>query len=203
MTQQPTREGVDVAFVADPLFPDAPCFVHHPDAGGQCERTATMRVYGLHFCDAHGKDARLGAISQAIHEAFNFFSRFRNPEAEGMSPLIDTELGEAAARLRCNGPTGTEETAALLRAYPNTAEHVRDHVTTWERDEEQGEEPYRGTVYDSLQDTLYSVHKVMRIAFEDGETWLVELLEYERESVAAQAAYALRERVENRPGSAS
>jgi len=148
MTQQAAREGIDVAFVAEPLFPDAPCFVHHPDAGGQCERTATMRVYGLHFCEEHGEDAKLGAISQAVHEAFTFFSRFRNPEAEGVSPLIDTELGEAAARLRRNGPSGDEEAHALLSAYPDTPEHVRESVTTWERDEERGAEPYRGAVYD-------------------------------------------------------
>ncbi len=35
---------------------------------------------------------------------------------------------------------------------------------------------------------------------EDAECWLVELLELERESVAAQAAYALRERREDRDG---
>ena len=30
----------------------------------------------------------------------------------------------------------------------------------------------------------------MRLAFEDREDWLVEVLEYERESVSAQAAFA-------------
>ena len=34
----------------------------------------------------------------------------------------------------------------------------------------------------------------MRIAHEDGETWLVEVLEQERESVAAQAAAAVGDR---------
>jgi hypothetical protein len=31
----------------------------------------------------------------------------------------------------------------------------------------------------------------MRLAFEEGANWLVEVLEREREGVAAQAAYAL------------
>ena len=35
------------------------------------------------------------------------------------------------------------------------------------------------------------LHRHMRLAFEEGADWLVEMLEEERESVAAQAAYAL------------
>jgi hypothetical protein len=53
-----------------------PCFVHHEDAGGRCERAATMRVYGLAFCEAHGEDVKLGAESQEAHEAWTFFERF-------------------------------------------------------------------------------------------------------------------------------
>ena len=45
----------------------------------------------------------------------------------------------------------------------------------------------------SFLGSLETLDKVMRVAHEDGETWLVELLERERESVAAQAAYALRD----------
>ena len=35
------------------------------------------------------------------------------------------------------------------------------------------------------------IHKLMRLAFEEGESYLVDLLERERESTAAQLAYAL------------
>ncbi len=35
---------------------------------------------------------------------------------------------------------------------------------------------------------------LMRIAFEEEEVWLVEMLEIERESVAVQAAVALQDR---------
>ena len=154
-----------------------PCFVHHEDAGGRCERAATMRVYGLHFCEVHGQDAKLGAISQAAHEACNFFERFRNPRVEGMGSMIDREIDAAVERLMEARPSGTEEAAAMMRAFPDAPEHVRSRVVAWERDEEQGDAPYRGTVYDSLQDSLYTVHKVMRTAFEDGEAWLVEMLE--------------------------
>ncbi len=35
------------------------------------------------------------------------------------------------------------------------------------------------------------LHRFMRLAYEEGEAWLVEPLEKEREQIAAQAAYAL------------
>ncbi len=173
-----------------------PCFVHHEDAGGRCERTATMRVYGLAFCEEHGKDVKLGAISEAAHEAYNFFQRFKNPHVEGMGPLVDQEIDAAVDRLMKGRPSGTEEAAAMMRAFPDAPEHVRSRVVAWELDEE----PDKAPVYDSLQDSLYTVHKVMQVAYADGETWLVEMLELERESVAAQAAYALRERRGERDG---
>src|SRR5215208_7190200 len=48
-------------------------------------------------------------------------------------------------------------------------------------------------VFNSLVRLLDTVRKTMRIAYEAGDTWLVEILEQERESVAAQAAVALEE----------
>ncbi len=43
----------------------------------------------------------------------------------------------------------------------------------------------------SCAGALHTLHKLIRIAHEDGHTWLVEMLEYEREGQAAQAAVAL------------
>jgi hypothetical protein len=85
-------------------------------------------------------------------------------------------------------PSGKEETRALLRAYPTPTQQVAEYVAS---DNDDVEKP---TFYDSCQDSLYTLHKVMRIAFQDGETWLVEMLELERESVSARAAQALRDR---------
>ena len=50
-----------------------------------------------------------------------------------------------------------------------------------------------------LLDTLMTMHKLLRLAFKDGECWMVEVLELERQSVAAQCAYALRDRSGTRP----
>ncbi len=43
----------------------------------------------------------------------------------------------------------------------------------------------------ALLESLHTLHKLLRIAREEGQTWLVEILERERESEAAQAAVAL------------
>ncbi len=131
---------------------ELPCFVRHPDAGGQCWRPAVMQVYGLGFCEVHGPEAKLGAMSEAAHDA------------------------------------GADYDQALVTAYSeNASEQVREQVREWQQAEEPGYLP----AFDSLMRSLDTLYKVMRIAYEADETWLVEILEQERESVAAQAAVAL------------
>jgi hypothetical protein len=34
---------------------------HHPNAGGRCPNTATMRVYGVPLCRVHGEESAAGA----------------------------------------------------------------------------------------------------------------------------------------------
>ncbi len=46
-------------------------------------------------------------------------------------------------------------------------------------------------VLDLLMEYLETTHKLMRIAYEDHSCFLVEVLEYEREGLVAQAAAAL------------
>jgi hypothetical protein len=47
-----------------------PCVVHHEDAGGRCQRAATVRMYNvLNFCPEHGEEARVGALLEAYHDA--------------------------------------------------------------------------------------------------------------------------------------
>ncbi len=166
-----------------------PCFVHHEDAGGPCQRPATMRVYGLHFCEVHGEDARLGAASQEAHLAWVFFERFRNETVQGLGDAIDREIRATQERILKNGPSGDEQTRAMLRAFPDATELVRQYVR-----QDSAEEPGLPTFYDDLMDSIYMLHECMRIACDAGATWLVEQLEMERESLSAQAAEALRER---------
>jgi hypothetical protein len=55
-------------------------------------------------------------------------------------------------------------------------------------------------VYDLLLNTLATLHKCMRIAFENEEICIVEALEEEREAIVAQAAVALENLERRRPG---
>ena len=186
-----------------------PCFVRHEDAGRRCERTATMRVYGLAFCGKHGEEVRAGALLEAYEDAGHFFDRFRNPHTPDVSEVIERELLAAVGRMRSEGPSDLDYQNALRRAYPDGPEKMRGMVEEWEAADEPG---YQAAV-DSLLDMLATTHKLMRLAFEDRQAWLVELLEGERQSVAAKCAYALRdsprqveaalERTRERPGGAA
>lgn len=196
-----TNHETDPRFVHDldptkGLERGLPCFVYHEDAGGHCKRTATMRAYGLAFCEEHGEEIRAGALLEAYEDASHFFDRFRNPHTPDFNEVIERELVAAVDRMRGEGPSDDDYQNALRRAYPNVPEKVRAGVLRWEEDTDRARE---ASPMDHLLDTLATMHKLLRLAFEDGESWLVEVLEYERESVAAQAAYALRERAEARP----
>ncbi len=149
-----------------------------------------MRVYGLNFCAQHGEEAKLGALLEAYHDAGYFFDRFRNPHTPDFNEVIERELSAAVDRMHEEGPSDCDYQDALRRAYPDVPEKVRTGVETWEEDTDEGHE--MGPA-DCLLDTLMTMHKLLRLAYEDQEGWLVEILELERESVAAQAAFALRD----------
>jgi hypothetical protein len=169
-----------------------PCVVRHPDAGGRCEREATIRTHGvLNFCPEHGAEARIGALLELYQDAGYFFDRFRNPYVPDMNPLVERELGAAIRRMNGEGPGDEEYYRALSRAYPNPPEKVREIIRQWERDEwnSAGVSPL-----DLLLDSLGTLRKMMRLAHEDGEDWLTEILEYQRQECAARAACALGDR---------
>jgi hypothetical protein len=167
-----------------------PCFVHHPDAGGRCERTATVQVYGiLHYCDVHGEEARIGALMEAHHEADCFFDRFRDKRPQ--NPVLGREIRAVLDRVRDEGPSDSDYSRALARAYPNPPERVRKMLDLWVLDEkaDHGLHPL-----DQLLDALGTVHKLMRISWADGEDWLTEQLDMHRQELAARAACASEDR---------
>jgi len=164
-----------------------PCVVRHEDAGGQCERPAVEKVYDLAFCEVHGPEARLGALGAASEEAANFFERFRNPHVPRPGSAIQRGLKVALDYLNAERPAVGDYERALLRAYQDVPEAARSRVLAWQAEEEQSN-PDPRSLDDTLLEMLDTVHACMRIAFEEGETWLVEQLEEERESLAAQAA---------------
>ncbi len=160
------------------------CFVRHEDAGGQCRRPAVMEVHGLGFCETHGEEARLGEARQEQHEVDTFLERFRD---RGTGSPVEKALRTALLHRGDKVAPDGEHMDALVRAYPNPPEELVELVRQWQLDDGPG----HASASDSLLETLDTMHRLLRIAHQDGETWLVELLEEERESVAAQAAVAL------------
>ncbi len=164
------------------------CCVRHPDAGGRCQRTATIKMYEiLNYCEEHGAEARIGALLELYQDAGYFFDRFRNPHVPDLNPLVERELAAAIVRMNDEGPSDADHYRALSRAYPNPPEGVREMIAQWERDCRANRGP---TPLDLLLDSLFTIHKLMRIAHEDGEDWLVEILEDQRQETAARAACA-------------
>lgn len=166
-----------------------PCGVYHPDAGGRCPKAAALWVYGVvALCPEHGEEARIGAEMELRRDAAYFFDRFRNPYVPELNDLVEQELAGAVVRMNEAGPNDSDYYRALSRAYPDTPERVREIVRRWREDERGvgGVPPL-----DLLLDSLNTLAKLLRIAHDDGEDWLVEILEYQRQHLAAQAAYAL------------
>ncbi len=168
------------------------CCVRHADAGGRCQRTATIKMYGiLNFCPEHGEEARVGALMELYLDAGYFFDRFRNPHTPDLNNLVERELAAAIVRMNDEGPSDADHERALLCAYPDAPQGVREMIAQWERDCRANRGP---TPLDLLLDSYYTICKLMRIAFEDGEDWLVEILEYQRQECAARAACASEDR---------
>ncbi len=175
----------------------SPCFVRHPDAGGQCERPAEKLVYGLCFCAPHGEEAGAGALHGAYLDASYFFERLRNPHVPALSGLIDQELEGVANRLSRGASDDGAYHEALVRAYPDEAipESVRRQIEDWACDERPGV----GVVENLLLDSLATLHKILRTAYQDGQTWLVENLDEQRQAEAARASYAMRALISSAP----
>lgn len=165
------------------------CFVQHADAGGRCEEPASKVVYGLYFCEAHGAEAEAGALLEAYTDASYFFERLNNPHVPGFNSIVDRELAALAERLTDAAFSDAAHHVALMHAYPSVPEGRREQIDSWKRDED----PYPEAVETALLDALTTTHKLMRLAYEEGETPLLETLEQEREGLAAHAAYAMRE----------
>ena len=173
---------------ANELERGLPCGVHHEDAGGRCQRTATVKLYGiLNFCPEHGEEARVGALMEAHQDAGYFFDRFRNPHVPDLNPIVDAALASWVVHLNGEGPRDDDHYRSLALAYPEPPEYVREMILRWERDERANGGP---TPADLLLDSYNTILKLMRIAHEDAECWLVEILEDQRQETAARAAFA-------------
>lgn len=141
-----------------------PCFVRHEDAGGRCGQPATIEVYGLNFCEAHGEEVRLGALLEAYQDAEYYFERSRNPHVPKQSGVVERALERTLARLHEESPSEEAYDRALVAAYPEIPEKTRRRVVNWQQDEMPGREG----VLDTILREMHTLHKLLRIAHADG-----------------------------------
>lgn len=166
-----------------------PCFVNHPDAGGQCERKASVIAYGLAFCEVHGVEVKVGAHDEIFEDASDFLDRLANPYAPPLNAEVEHTLRAAVKDLSDGMPGSKEEEAALLRAYPVIPERVDEETAAFDYLNTRG----ATTPEEDYWQARRLLHQMMRMAHEKGFVWMVEMLEYEREHVSAQTAFALED----------
>ena len=188
MTSKNTREIVRY-LEGEELENAYPCWVGHGEDVEPCKRPSVLRVYGINLCPEHGEEAKDGALEEMHHDAGGFFERFENPHVRALSnPLVRAGLG----RWGLTVPEGLEYSERraeelLLAAFPFRADKV-DPETAGEIADH---DPRNEHPVDSWLTDRHNMHAIMREAYERDMTWLVEHLEQERESIAAQCAYAL------------
>ena len=167
---------------------DGGCTVSHEDAGGACRRDAVIMVYGLPFCEVHGQEARAGALEELHHDTVQFLELFVEEGVPAINAevrrVIRSGLAELPAAVR---DAWCEAESTLLRAYPLIPDRVDPLISGDNYD------PGYESSYDTFRRARHVTHRLMRLAFEEGEDELVEVLEREREHVAAQASFALRD----------
>ena len=159
--------------------------------GESCDGPAVMEVYGLTMCREHGEEAASGALAEIAHDLERELERPMNTEVGGLSPHLERALRHGFRSLPAEAYDHGREDAALLAAFPLRRELVDAETLNYAADPEAARKDPRLPPYDAFMSSRLLVCRHMRLAFEEEADWLVEMLEAERESVAAQAAYAL------------
>jgi hypothetical protein len=167
-----------------------PCTVEHPDAGGRCERPAVMEVYGLPFCEVHGEEIKAGALQELYFDATHDVGRPLGGHVAPLNPEAERALQAAlSGLLEKVHQAERADDEALLRAYPLIRERVSSETLHFDYSDPSGA---RGTTpVELFMRHRELIHKLMRLAHEEGAGYLVETLEDHRESCAAQLAFAL------------
>jgi hypothetical protein len=94
------------------------CVVSHPDAGGPCGRPPVGEVWGLPFCEAHGREAELAAreeMANALEGIFRGLQAVEQERHERNETAVEI-IEEAAASCLTSDPLAYEE--AMAQAYP-------------------------------------------------------------------------------------
>lgn len=158
-------------------------------APAACDRSAVMDVYGLPMCELHGEEAAGGALEEIAFDLENELERAANPHSRPLSPHLERALRYGMGSLPDEAYSREHADTALLKAFPLDRDRVEQSTLDYLRDPDSciG---FQSPI-DSHMDDRMLLCRHMRLAFEEGASWLVEILEPQREVVAAQVAYAL------------
>ena len=166
-----------------------PCVVGLHSSLEKCGRDATMEVYGLSFCEIHGAECKAGALEELYFDAAQEVQRPLNLHITRMNPEAERVLRAATDELNALVRDAEQDEELLLRAFPLVRERVCAGTLEYVEDPDSWRD--HSPPYDTHRSVRLLIHKVMRLAYGEGVGGLVESLEPDRESVAAQAAYAL------------
>lgn len=172
------------------------CWVGRSGSNIHCDRAATMEVYELAMCSDHGEEAASGALEEISYDLEQELQRPMNPHLRSLSPHLERALRHGFGSLPAEAGDHERADAALLEAFPLDREAACAETLAYVRDPDPSGRAKREPPHDYYMGDRLLVCRHMRLAFEEGATWLVELLEGEREQVAAQAAYALALEIE-------
>jgi hypothetical protein len=175
------------------------CFVGWHRGGTACERPAVMEVYGLRMCGIHGEEAAAGALEEIAFDIEQKLQRPLNPYVRGLSPHIEAALRHGFESLPSEAGDADDygrTDAALLEAFPLDRDRTNRDSIEYARDRSARARGLHESPFDAYMGARLLLCRHMRLAFEESAHWLVEMLEAEREAVAAQAAYALALEIE-------
>jgi hypothetical protein len=188
----------DAALITPEGFPQVGCHFGHYGEGlmpEPCEREAALYVNGIPLCDLHGAEAEAGVRAELYQDAADFFTRLAHAPHAGPLPLenravawaIDSSAGADLGRRAREAERESE--AALIRAYPLREDLMDLEARLYDPSDPNTDEPPPEWFYPSR----YLIHKLQRLAYEQGATFLVEHMEGSRQSTAVQLAYAIQD----------
>lgn len=168
-----------------------PCWAGRGLGGARCPHDATMEVYGKAMCAVHGEEAASGAMEEIAYDLENELQRPVNPYVRPVSPHIEHALRHGFDAIPAATDDYQRDNALLLAAYPLDRDRADAETVLYAEDPDGNGRGEYEPPYDQFMGDRMLIHRHMRLAFEAGADWLVEVLEAERQQVAAQVAYAL------------
>jgi hypothetical protein len=151
-----------------------------------------MEVYGLPFCEVHGEEIKAGALQELYFDATHDVGRPLGRHVAPLNPEAERALQAAlSGLLEKVHQAERAEDEALLRAYPLIRERVSSETLHFDYSDPSGSSARGTTPVELFMRHRELIHKLMRLAHEEGADYLVETLEDHRESCAAQLAFAL------------